>query len=65
MTLPEHEESHDNTAACECAQDSANTVMCVCDHNPGAACHCPPFESKCDKRHHLEGAIQTENSCCQ
>jgi hypothetical protein len=65
MTAPEHGESEGNTAACECALDPANAVMCVCDHNPGAECHCAPFESKCDQRHHLAGAIQTVNSCCQ
>ena len=41
-------------AACGCkSKQASDAVMCVCDHNPQGECHCPPFESKCDQKHHL------------
>jgi Cu2+-exporting ATPase len=38
--------------------------MCVCDHNPGGECHCPPNECKCDQKHHLVNEIQQGHNCC-
>ena len=35
--------------------------MCVCDHNPGGPCHCPPNNYKCDQGHHLIGEVQLIN----
>lgn len=38
--------------------------MCVCDHNPGGECHCPPNECKCDQKHHLVAETQQGHHCC-
>lgn len=35
--------------------------MCVCDHNPGGPCHCPPNNYKCDQSHHLISEVQLIN----
>ena len=48
---------------CE-AHNSAKDPRCVCSHNPGGECHCPPNECKCDQKHHLEGATQEGHNCC-
>ena len=56
MTNLQHE--HD------CKAHSPNPVMCVCDHNPGGECHCPPNECKCDQQHHLIGEVQEGHHCC-
>lgn len=56
MTNMQHE--HD------CQAHSPNPVMCVCDHNPGKECHCPPNECKCDQKHHLVGEVQDGHHCC-
>lgn len=46
------------------AHNSATDPRCVCDHNPGGECHCPPNECKCDQQHHLVGQIQEGHNCC-
>lgn len=46
------------------AHNSAKDPKCVCDHNPGGECHCPPNECKCDMKHHLEGKMQEGHNCC-
>ena len=48
----------------KCEAHSPNPVMCVCDHNPGGECHCPPNECKCDQKHHLVNEIQQGHNCC-
>lgn len=48
----------------DCKAHSPNPVMCVCDHNPGGECHCPPNECKCDQKHHLVNEIQQGHNCC-
>lgn len=48
----------------DCKAHSPNPVMCVCDHNPGKECHCPPNECKCDQKHHLVGESQDGHHCC-
>lgn len=48
----------------KCEAHSPNPVMCVCDHNPGGECHCPPNECKCDQKHHLANEIQQGHHCC-
>ena len=48
----------------DCKAHSPNPVMCVCDHNPGGECHCPPNECKCDQQHHLIGEVQEGHHCC-
>ena len=49
---------------CE-AHNSATDPRCVCDHNPGGECHCPPNECKCNQRHHLEKKTQVGHNCCE
>lgn len=46
------------------AHNSASDPRCVCDHNPGGECHCPPNECKCDREHHLVGKTQEGHNCC-
>ena len=46
------------------AHNSAKDPRCVCDHNPGGECHCPPNECKCDMQHHLVGETQEGHNCC-
>lgn len=46
------------------AHNSATDPRCVCDHNPGGECHCPPNECKCDRQHHLVGQMQQGHNCC-
>lgn len=46
------------------AHNSDTDPRCVCDHNPGGECHCPPNECKCDKAHHLVGQMQEGHNCC-
>ncbi len=46
------------------AHNSAKDPRCVCDHNPGGECHCPPNECKCDMQHHLVGEMQEGHNCC-
>jgi Cu2+-exporting ATPase len=48
----------------KCEAHSPNPVMCVCDHNPGGECHCPPNECKCAQKHHLVNEIQQGHNCC-
>ena len=48
---------------CE-AHNSAKDPRCVCDHNPGGECHCPPNECKCDQKHHLAKQTQEGHNCC-
>ena len=48
---------------CE-AHNSAKDPRCVCDHNPGGECHCPPNECKCDQVHHLAKITQEGHNCC-
>ena len=48
---------------CE-AHNSATDPRCVCDHNPGGECHCPPNECKCDQKHHLAKKTQEGHNCC-
>ena len=62
MTSHNHNTDQNNEHNCD--KEPSSQVMCVCDHNPGAECHCPPNESKCDQKHHLEGVIQQGNACC-
>ena len=52
-------QDHDCTA-----HNSAKDPMCVCDHNPGGECHCPPNECKCNQEHHLVGETQEGHNCC-
>jgi len=49
---------------CE-AHNSATDPRCVCDHNPGGECHCPPNECKCNQKHHLEKKTQEGHNCCE
>ena len=46
------------------AHNSAKDARCVCDHNPGGECHCPPNECKCNQEHHLVGETQEGHNCC-
>ena len=46
------------------AHNSATDPRCVCDHNTGGECHCPPNECKCDQKHHLVNQIQEGYNCC-
>ena len=54
-----HPAVHDCTA-----HNSKKDPRCVCDHNPGGECHCPPNECKCDQEHHLVGQTQEGHNCC-
>ncbi|MBU6144175.1 MAG: heavy metal translocating P-type ATPase [Acidobacteria bacterium] len=54
-----HPADHDCTA-----HNSKKDPRCVCDHNPGGECHCPPNECKCDQEHHLVGQTQEGHNCC-
>jgi len=54
-----HPAEHDCTA-----HNSATDPRCICDHNPGGECHCPPNECKCDMQHHILGEIQQGHNCC-
>lgn len=54
-----HPADHDCTA-----HNSKRDPRCVCDHNPGGECHCPPNECKCDQEHHLLGQTQEGHNCC-
>jgi len=47
-----------------CVGHSGKPTMCVCDHNPGGECHCPPNECKCDQKHHLVAQTQQGHHCC-
>jgi len=64
MTSHEHGQDAGEHNGHEHDHGSGNATMCVCEHNPGAECHCPPNEFKCDQQHHLTGAVQTASSCC-
>ena len=53
--------SHD----CANCGHEGKAPMCVCDHNPGGECHCPPNECKCDREHHNHGEMQHGHNCCK
>jgi len=53
MTSHEHGQDAGEHNGHEHDHGSGNATMCVCEHNPGAECHCPPNEFKCDQQHHL------------
>ncbi|MEY4417573.1 MAG: hypothetical protein RIQ88_11 [Actinomycetota bacterium] len=48
----------------DCEHDSNKDPKCICDHNPGGECHCPPNECKCDMQHHKEAKTQEGHHCC-
>lgn len=64
MTSHEHGQDVGEHKDHEHEHGLGDTIMCVCDHNLGAECHCPPNEFKCDQQHHLKGEVQTASSCC-
>lgn len=58
--------AHEHTnSAHTCQAHAGPQPMCVCDHNPGGECHCPPNECKCDQKHHLIAETQQGHHCCQ
>ncbi len=63
-TLMNDQHGTPDTHEANCAFHTGNDPMCVCDHNPGAQCHCPPFECKCDQKHHLVAEKQVGHHCC-
>ena len=38
----QHEHQHGHEADAHCEHHGSNPPLCVCDHNPGGECHCPP-----------------------
>ena len=54
-----HQDGHECTA-----HNSKRDPKCVCGHNPGGECHCPPNECKCDQKHHLKAQTQVGHECC-
>lgn len=57
---------HDHTNSTHnCKAHAGAQPMCVCDHNPGGECHCPPNECKCNQEHHLVAETQQGHHCCE